>query len=376
MTNRALPIVMGTLVVLILCAGFVHAQTPLPTGIVRTPLTPLNPCPNGFAGNAMCVTSQIRCPNTSDIDFYYAYTPAAQGVTFRGTIVFFNGSDGTSIGFGQYVSAYTAAGYETVQVVWGTPTNLEPWETAGVGTLPTSIKVSACRPATLLKFLFQKAEQNRVPRKAMCAQGTSAGSAAVAYSLAEYGAGSYLDYVELTSGPVFSRIDIGCDPNAMPVSVCLGNLCQTGLDNPASWSDSPKYVSGAESKIDQWTGKPGALACAHTNSFSQQWQQMSVVDSLGDSTFIYNQTGVAGWLCSGPTDSSVCPGTPPSSQNNSAAEGQYFYQQVTANPLNVYRVDHCNEAEGVQDGFVPGISCQKGLTAIGNDMISHCVLQH
>jgi len=44
----------------------------------------------------------------------------------------------------------------------------------------------------------------------MCALGDSAGSAAVAYSLAYYNAGSYFDNVELLSGPVLSDIEQGC----------------------------------------------------------------------------------------------------------------------------------------------------------------------
>jgi hypothetical protein len=51
----------------------------------------------------------------------------------------------------------------------------------------------------------------------MCALGDSAGSAAIAYSLAYYGAGSYLDNVELLSGPVLSDIEQDVNGNLKPI---------------------------------------------------------------------------------------------------------------------------------------------------------------
>ncbi len=63
----------------------------------------------------------------------------------------------------------------------------------------------------------------------MCAQGDSAGSAAVVYSMTYYGAASYLYNVELISGPVLSDIKQGCQEPAPndPVTVCPAG--QNGL---------------------------------------------------------------------------------------------------------------------------------------------------
>ena len=58
----------------------------------------------------------------------------------------------------------------------------------------------------------------------MCAQGFSAGSGALGYALAWYGAATsaeyHLDKVALLSGPVFSDIEQGCeDPIPPPQTV-------------------------------------------------------------------------------------------------------------------------------------------------------------
>jgi len=57
---------------------------------------------------------------------------------------------------------------------------------------------------------FQGTAQNRA---GYCAQGEARGSAQIAYSLALYGSGTYLDKVELLSGPVLSDLEQGCEVN-------------------------------------------------------------------------------------------------------------------------------------------------------------------
>jgi hypothetical protein len=122
-------------------------------------------------------------------------TPSACGITppsgANGTIVFFSGSDGTDVPGDEYVQEYNNAGYQTVQVIWSSPSiPSTPWQVAGTGIPPTEIKTSACRPASLLAYIL--GNNGIFEGGGKCAQGSSAGSAAVAYSLAEYGAGGYL----------------------------------------------------------------------------------------------------------------------------------------------------------------------------------------
>jgi hypothetical protein len=280
-----------------------------------------------------------------------------------GTVVFFSGGDGTSVPGGDSVSAYLAAGLQTVQVTWVTA-----WETTE--TNPASIKTAACRPATLLNYIHKNVYQGG----GMCAQGDSAGSAAVAYSLAEYGASSYLDNVELTNGPVLSDVSNGCTPQLPPVTVCAKN-CDTGSEG--SWPDPPEYVNLDKAFIDDWSSASGPNSCGSATTSQAQysaWKAMSIVDGLSDSTFVYPQTSMSGWLCS--NESVDCRGM--ECQNNSAAQGQIFYNQITkpAAPFQVFRIDQCDGAEGISEGFLPPPGREPADDAITNDMINNCRLRH
>jgi hypothetical protein len=352
---------------LVLCSGAqAESNPPLPLGQVNLPVKSVT-CPDGVNPGTSCFGSTVSCPDTSDIGFTYGVVnPNGKD----GTVVFFSSDDGTTVEFSQYVAAYTppAHDFQTVQVVWETP-----WEETGNGT-GTSIKAAACRPATLMDWLLSQG--NAYSGGGMCAQGDSAGSAAIAYSMAEYGAHQYLTHVELESGPVLSDLSMGCNPRSSAITVCPGNECLTG--SKGSWSDSPIYVDGNETSVSTWSGASGANACAVGNGISPiqytAWQDMSIVDGLtgnqGDSTFSYPKTSIAGWLCSKPPD---CNGA--WCQNNSAAQGQLFYQNVTT-PVSVYRVDGCQSTEGVEEGTVPELDNESGLQAIIADMVGQCGNQH
>jgi hypothetical protein len=366
MKNMALPMLVTGLTIILFSAG-THAQSKsLPLGQVKLPVKSVA-CTEGFGPGTSCFSSAVTCPGTDEIGFTYGVVnPDGRA----GTIVFFSSDDGTTVEFSQYVQAYTPPynDFQTVQVIWETP-----WQETGNGT-GTSLKAAACRPATLMDWLLK--QKNVYNGGGMCAQGTSAGSAAVAYSMAEYGAYQYLNHVELESGPVLSDLSMGCNPNSSSVTVCPGNECLTG--NEGSWPDSPIYVDGNEASISTWTGAWGANSCAVGNGISQPqytaWEDMSIVDGLtghkADSTFAYPKTSVTGWLCSKPPgcNAAWC-------QNNSAAQGQLFYQKVTT-PVSVYRVNGCQSTEGVEQGTVPQLDDEPGLQAIIADMVTQCGLQH
>jgi hypothetical protein len=349
----------------IIFSGCAFAQPNLPIGTI-SPVTSVA-CPDGFNNGTACYAGTVSCPDTLDIGFTYGVVNASGQ---DGTIVFFNGDDGTTVGFTQYVEAYTPPShdFQTVQVIWASP-----WEDTGSGT-GANLKAAACRPATLMDWMLN--QKNVYQGGGMCAQGASAGSAAVAYSLAEYGAYKYLDHVELQSGPVMSNVATGCDPDSPPAIVCPGNTCLTGGEGP--WSDPAQYVDGAEKSISTWTGAVGQNACTAGNGIPQSqystWKNMSIVDGISgdqaDATFAYPKTSISGWLCSKPAgcNSSSC-------QNNSAAEGQAFYENVTT-PVSVYRVDNCAGTEGVDSGTVPQLNDEAGLQAIISDMVNQCSPQH
>ena len=332
----------------------------MPLGSING-VTPVRSCPYGFYPGATCYQATVSCPGTTDIGLTYGVA-APSGIP-RGTIVLFNGSGGTQAfgtGYGHhsYVATYLDAGYQIVQTAWDSD-----WEiTSPQGSSGT--KIAACRPATLMNYVHQNLYKGD---GGMCAQGASAGSGAIAYSLTNYGSSDYLDKVELLSGPVFGDIEQGCmEPDAPAITVCSRG--QYGCVGQ-SWSVKTQYVQGSQNGVSKWTGhkcQPGnGSTPATTNS---AWKAMSLVDGTNAPSYSYPQTAMAGWLCS-------------NGLNNSAAEAQFFYQKFTgrgqAAEFSVNRVDNCVGPEGVADGVVS--SGKSGFIAITSDMtdpVAGCIKRH
>ena len=336
-----------------------QGRAPLPLGDV-TGVNELPTCPSGYYPGAACFEATVSCPNALDIPLTYGLVNPT-GVP-RGMIVFFNGSGGTAPYGGtnrgrSYAETYLQAGYQVVQFAWETD-----WEDTGI-TGGRSVKTAACRPATLLNYFHQSLYHGD---GGMCAQGASAGSAAVAYSLSWYGATNYIDKVDLLSGPVLSDIEQGCVvPKAPPVIVCpTGQLGCQG----AEWTDKPQYVQGAEVSVGQWTGRTCQPSGQTPLASNTSWKAMSIVDGTHNASFAYPQTAMAGWLCS-------------NGLNNSAGEGQIFYQQFTTPAqtaaFSLTRIDGCGGSEGLEVGTTP--QGENGFTAISSDMIdavAGCIKRH
>ena len=131
-----------------------------------------------------CQAAIISCANAPDISLVIGIAPVPTGS--QGTIVFFSGGNGE---IPAKEPDYEGK-FQIVDIVWDTP-----WESggdtqSGSTTGSTSILYAACRPATALKYVYTNASLNNSNGNgAMCAQGASAGSAAIAYSMVWYGAG-------------------------------------------------------------------------------------------------------------------------------------------------------------------------------------------
>ena len=321
--------------------------------------------------------------------------------TEKGVIVLHSGQDGTtpagdSVGITdgdfQFADYYFQQGYEVVQLAWDSA-----WEATQTFTGPPpygNIQYAACRPATFFNYIFNQLylpiyNKTGNQNAGMCGHGFSAGSGALAYSMAYYKSttGSWWwDNVELLAGPQFSDIDQGCatGPNIYnPVTVCGQNNgnqwgCKLGSDAP--WSAMPQYVGASVGWVGGWTNDN---TCANSPATSSQsnlrWLQQSIVDDGTNSpVFSYPHTAMSGWVCrtlqsqESATqcgeyyDQSYCP-------NNSSSQGQIFYAAVTANgaqPSNysVYSVDLCNKAEGIAGGNVTYLGSEKGFVAVKQDM--------
>ena len=145
------------------------------------------PCDATLPSRATCTTLVVRCPGIEDLQATAAVTePSA---SLKGTLFAHSGGGGTSY-YTQNIASYLGAGLRVVQVKWASS-----WEQTQPST--TGLLASACRPATVLKWTFDNPHgQSRA--LAFCGVGHSGGSGVLAYALAHYGMGDYLDYAALT----------------------------------------------------------------------------------------------------------------------------------------------------------------------------------
>jgi len=393
---------------LIACCLFsmpAHAQGSLPLGSIQILNIPTGQtlCSQGIGWYSYstgtttyymnCSVATVTCSNAANLNLTFGYlnpVGIVPGITqAKGVIVYVNGDGGTSPGNTDYVGSYFTNGYEVVEMAWS-----DDWEMTydpfPVTMPPTygNVQDAACRPATFLNYVYNNIFNTVLQANSaagMCAHGDSAGSAAIAYSLAYYGAGSYLDNVELVSGPVTSNVGLGCEfPVPAQVTVCgLTNYdggqygCQLG-PNGSTWTLSPTYLPGANVGVGKWTND---MTCANANmqgttttttSYSRWLAEDSIVDQGTGPvpTFSYPNTAMSGWLCR-----SVSNGSP----NNSSSQGQIFYANIGVSnsppKYAVYAVDNCDTAEGVEKGTVPGFysadfqTTPKGFDAITDDMM-------
>lgn len=323
---------------------------------------------------------------------------AVSGLTAaKGLVVLHGGDGGTTPESYALADYYFRAGFEVVQVKWD---NAWEFAYADMTGKTGNIMVAACRPATVFSWVYNnlfKNAPNFLNTAGMCGLGDSAGSAAIAYALAYYGADGYMDHVELLSGPVLSDIRAGCGVGPGlgtqdHVDVCSGSsVCQLG--GGSTWTLTPNFVSGTQTTLDNWTNEPAHCAGNTTTGdpSNTDWLRESILDQPAVSNgptpkLAYSNTSMSAWLCRsvvdhtgvncaniGNNDSNDCP-------NNSSPQGWFFYQNVSTGTesFNVYPVDGCTNAEAVGSGTVPGFYPQDfggsgsgGGTAKGQAAISY-----
>lgn len=263
------------------------AAAPLALGTVTVGSTVA--CGTGALPTSTCMHVDVDCAAATGAASLGATVMISEPTgTAKGTIYTLNGGDGKAMASPGV--DYVTAGFRTVAVGWD-----EAWEDApGVGIL-----MSACRPATLMKWAFD-APHGGSRDTAFCAQGPSAGSAAIGYSLAHYGMGAYLDHANLISGPPFGRIDVGCAPSSYtgPArSLCVGDSGE--LDNaPIAFAESfaQALTNGGEHTTDCNTGTPSSAEIA-------QWAADSIVSP--GASYAYPQTPVSFFFCTSATTNEV-----------------------------------------------------------------------
>src|ERR1700683_2183654 len=91
-----------------------ESQTGLPTGSVTVLCSPN--CLPGTANNAVCKSILVSCPGLPDIDATQAVAPPTG--TPKGTIILLSGGPGTANFNSGFANAYTADGFQVVQIAW------------------------------------------------------------------------------------------------------------------------------------------------------------------------------------------------------------------------------------------------------------------
>jgi hypothetical protein len=292
-----------------------------------------------------CFEATVSCPGTDNIGVTFGYVGPTVAPTPQGTIVFFSGGSGTTPAApGEDILSYSdnyVQNFTIIYVAWASA-----WENASPsGTYPENILLAACRPATLLAWIDGSAVVHSAG--AMCAQGKSAGSAAIAYSMSWYGAGKtsaggYLTNVELLSGPVLSRIDDGCKVPAPTVSMCpSGGICTAGS---IAWSRNAGYTPDKTGDFNTWAGINNCAQSGITSSELTTLADMSIVDGVysGVTANFSFATKRHGWICAGAytnyyqgTAPEYCPAGNAFCPNNSSPQGYDWYSASTTRDTNL-----------------------------------------
>jgi hypothetical protein len=309
--------------VLLLGAGFCAAQT-LPLGTVSNPT--VITCATGYYAKSTCTTVTVSCPNVADIQATYGYH--AQKGRMLGAVAFVNGSQDTTPGGLSYLKGYLLYGFADYQVAFATG-----WEATSE---TPNLMYAACRVATLLNYL-----QQLNPTYPFAVQAGSGGAGAVAYAMALYGLAPQV--VELTSGPVFSDIELGCViPKALPLMIVP--------TNGTPWTDILNYnQTNTKNNMQAWTDDPTCAGRSNTSDASNAaWKAMSIV-SPGAQNF-FPATVISGWVCN-------------NAINNSAAQAYTWFSQITS-PWTLTSMTNCSGTEDVDNATTPqGITGQAAITA-------------
>jgi len=302
----------------------------LPTGTV-TNIRDLATCPQGAPAGARCVQVTVGgCTglDSEPIDAVVALRDAL-AMPVRGTVVHFSGGGGE--GFqGGGTTAYEQAGFRNVYVAW-----LTDWEQ----TQSLGILAGACRPATILRWVFDEPSLHAASRTtAFCGEGFSGGSGQLGYALAHYGLGDVLDYVNELSGPPFARIDLGCDGDAPATA-------------PVCSTDATMRLPA---KLDPWENNVAPATCGATNIPAAELARWRA-DSIAVGTVTYPKTEVQFYACTNRPTAVT-------------AQGKLYFDLITAAASSY----HCYTADDGCQGEALGTGARDAQDAL----IAGCVPRH
>ena len=249
--------------------GTMTVQESDPLGTVTTTGNGTISCPTFGGGltGATCYQVNVSCDGIAPYSVYLKVN--APTGTPLGTVIFGTGTGGSTLY--DYDSSFIVgafngglnvvqgvlnptvanAGYTTVQVSFGSPFNSTGTDNGWLQG-PGGVRRLACRYATVADWIYKNIHNSKASAP-MCGTGNSGGSGAIGYALTEYKLASEFAMVELTSGPVMTRLHQGCNvcgqyTGSDPCTQLQENMCYTvssgGSDSSAGIIDSAYQAQG------------------------------------------------------------------------------------------------------------------------------------
>ena len=206
----------------------VNKSDPLGTATPATAAAAQMTCPSSIGGvsGATCYQLNVACDAIADWTVYLKVNPTTG--TPIGTVILGTGGGGTSLydndpnfigesfNGGQTIvqdllnPGVGMPGYTTVQVSFGAPFNNAASVENGWLQGPGGVRRLACRYATVADWVYKNIHNSNTAAP-YCATGNSGGSGAIAYAVSEYALASEFSLIELTSGPVMTLLNQGCN---------------------------------------------------------------------------------------------------------------------------------------------------------------------
>lgn len=254
-------------------------------------------CTGATAGN--CYSISVTCPNiTNNINATIKVGSPLISTTI-GTVMFFSGFYGsyywdiTSANTPAIITDVRTAGYQTVQVNWGSGWFLNPGTKAGMDGV-------ACRPATVARWVydtFHQASQS-IP---YCAAGHSNGATQVAYMLTHYGLGDIIDEAIFESGPNFTLLEHGCIYTQSSNNLYLPTADRGWVDRSfgifsAGPCEEAHGVDPARKQAWKSDWQAASIASLQSLNFYPQTQASFLFGSLDISATRYQGQEYSNWL--------------------------------------------------------------------------------
>ncbi len=168
--------------------------SPLPLGAAVSSGTIPCPAGTGPTANSSCLSLVVSCPSIASAAATLRITRPSSAGSTRGTVVLTTGGAGTNFQDSPLtqgmITTFFNDNLNVVEVRWDPP---------GIWGDPRA-RTAACRYATAARWIYDNVHVGGRTRL-FAAQGTSGGAAQIAFGLANYGIGEFVDLANLGGGP-------------------------------------------------------------------------------------------------------------------------------------------------------------------------------